>query len=130
MTKIINLLALLVFLCSACKTPHYIPVETTKIEYRNSHVRDSIFRYDSIFVKEKGDTLIFERHRHMYINKTIRDSIFINDTIRIPYPFEVVKEVKAPLSNWQHFQLWCGRIALTVALLYTLYIVYFARKRK
>ncbi|MDR2473012.1 MAG: hypothetical protein LBD53_05510, partial [Tannerella sp.] len=84
---------------------------------------DSIFRYDSIFVKEKGDTLIFERYKYLYRDKIVRDSIFKTDTIRVPFPVEVIKQVKAPLSSWQNFQVWCGRILLTVALLVGLYFV-------
>jgi hypothetical protein len=127
MKKAINFLTLLVCLCSSCKTPYFVPVETVKTEYRDKIVRDSIFRYDSIFVKEKGDTLIFERYRYFYRDKIVRDSVFLSDTIRVPYPVEVVKTVKAPLTGWQNFQLWCGRIALTVALLF---VIYFVRKWK
>jgi hypothetical protein len=115
------------FFCCACGTPKYIPVETTKIEYRDNFVRDSIFRYDSIFVKDKGDTLILERYRYLYRDKIVRDSIFKTDTIRVPYPIEVIKEKKAKLSGWQNFQIWCGRIALLLA---TLAIVYFVLKLK
>ena len=46
-----------------------IPVETTKIEYRDNFVKDSISRYDSVFVKDKGDTLILERYSYLYKNK-------------------------------------------------------------
>jgi len=108
---------LLLCFCSSCKTPQYIPVETTKIEYRDNFVRDSIFRYDSIFVKQTADTIFFERYKYLYRDKIVKDSIFINDTIRVPYPVEVVKEVKKPLSSWQNFQVWCGRIALIILLL-------------
>ena len=126
--KQINIfVVLLLCFCSSCRTPQYIPVETIKTEYRDKIVRDSIFRYDSIHVKEKGDTLILERYRYFYKDKIIRDSIFVNDTIRVPYPVEVVKEIKAPLSGWQNFQVWCGRISLVVMLLT---IVYFALKLK
>ncbi|MDR2929026.1 MAG: hypothetical protein LBV41_12630 [Cytophagaceae bacterium] len=59
----------------------------------------------------------------MYRDKIIRDNIFKTDTIRVPYPVEVVKQVKAPLTDWQNFQVWCGRIALTIALLVGLYFV-------
>jgi len=114
---------LLLCVCSSCKTQKYIPVETVKTEYRDKILRDSIFLYDSVFVKEKGDTLILERYRYMYKDKIIRDSIFVNDTIRVPYPVEVVKEVKAPLSGWQNFQLWSGRIALIIMLLIIVYFV-------
>ena len=108
----------------SCKTAKYIPAQTTKIEYRDNFVKDSIFRYDSVFVKEKGDTLILERYKYLYKNKIVRDSIFINDTIRVPYPEEVVKQVKAPLTGWQNFQVWCGRIALVVLMLIGVYVVW------
>ena len=117
MKKTIIFIILLLCLCSSCKTPQYIPVETTKIEYRDNFVRDSIFRYDSIFVKQTADTIFFERYKYLYRDKIVKDSIFINDTIRVPYPVEVVKEVKKPLSSWQNFQVWCGRIALIILLL-------------
>jgi len=117
MKKTIIFIILLLCLCSSCKTPQYIPVETTKIEYRDNFVRDSIFCYDSIFVKQTADTIFFERYKYLYRDKIVKDSIFINDTIRVPYPVEVIKEVKKPLSSWQNFQVWCGRIALIILLL-------------
>ena len=108
----------------SCKSIKYIPVVTTKIEYRDNFVRDSIIRYDSVFVKDKGDTLILEKYRYMYKNRIVKDSIFINDTIRVPYPVEVIKQVKAPLTSWQNFQIWCGRFALFALLLACIYAVW------
>ena len=121
--KKILFIAVIATMLLCCKSVKYIPVVTTKIEYRDNFVKDSIFRYDSVFVKDKGDTLIMERYRYLYINKIVKDSIFINDTIRVPYPVEVVKEVKAPLTGWQNFQVWCGRIALIVLLIIGIYVV-------
>ena len=121
-----TIIALLIFVCSSCKTLQYVPIETVKTEYHDNYVRDSIFLYDSINVKEKGDTIFLERYRYLYKDKIIRDSIFISDTIRVPYPVEVVKEVKKPLSVWQNFQIGCGRITLALVLLA---IGYFAIKR-
>jgi hypothetical protein len=110
-------------LCCACGTTKYVPVETVKTEYRDNFVRDSIFRYDSVFVKQTADTVFFERYKYLYRDKIIRDSILIQDTIRVPFPVEVVKQVKAPLTSWQNFQVWCGRIALVIVLLVGLYFV-------
>jgi hypothetical protein len=61
----------------------------------------------------------------MYKNKFIRDSVFICDTIRVPYPVEVVKSVKAKkaLSGWQNFQIWCGRIALIAVLFFIIFFI-------
>lgn len=123
MKKILFFVAIATMLYS-CKSVKYIPVETTKIEYRDNFVRDSIFSYDSVFVKDKGDTLILEKYRYLYKNRIVKDSIFINDTIRDPYPVEVVKQVKAPLTSWQNFQIWCGRIALFSLLLACIYFVW------
>ena len=108
----------------SCKSIKYIPVVTTKIEYRDNFVRDSIFRYDSVFVRDKGDTLILERYKYLYKNRIVKDSIFINDTIRVPYPVEVIKQVKTSLTSWQSFQIWCGRIALFALLLACIYFVW------
>jgi hypothetical protein len=108
--------ALLLFFCSSCKTPQYIPVETTRTEYRNNYLRDSIYFRDSVFFAIKGDTVLLEKYSYLYRDKIIRDSIFKTDTIRVPFPVEVVKEVKKPLSSWQNFQVWCGRIALVLLL--------------
>jgi hypothetical protein len=45
--------------------------------------------------------------------------------IRVPYPVEVVKSVKAKrtLSGWQNFQVWCGRIALVAVLLFIVFFI-------
>lgn len=123
MKKILFLAAIATILYS-CKSVKYIPVETTKIEYRDNFVRDSIFRYDSVFVREKGDTMILQKFRYLYKNRIVKDSIFINDTIRMPYPVEVIKQVKAPLTSWQSFQIWCGRFALFALLLAGIYFVW------
>lgn len=123
MKKLLFFAAIATMLYS-CKSVKYIPVETTKIEYRDNFVRDSIFRYDSIFVKDKGDTLILEKFRYLYKNRIVKDSVFINDTIRVPYPVEVIKQVKAPLTSCQSFQIWCGRIALFALLLACIYFVW------
>ena len=122
MKRTVIFIAIALLFC-ACGTTQYVPIETTRTEYRDNYLRDSIYLRDSVFIKEKGDTLIVEKYRYLYRDKIVRDSIFINDTIRVPYPVEVVKEVKKPLSSWQNFQVWCGRIALVVALLAILYFV-------
>ena len=116
MKKILSFVIIAILLYS-CKSATYIPVENTKIDYRDNLVRDSVIRYDSVYVKDKGDTLILERYKYLYKNRIVKDSIFINDTIRIPYPVEVVKPVKAALTSWQNFQIGCGRIALFSLLL-------------
>ena len=119
----------LAIICSACKTVKYVPLETVKTEYRDNFVRDSIIRYDSVYMKDHGDTIYLERYHYLYRNKIVRDSIFKTDTIRVPYPVETVREVKKPLSGWQNFQVWCGRIALAVVLLAGIYLALKLKKK-
>lgn len=126
MKKIIIFCVLTLFVC-ACGTPKYIPIENTRTEYKDIFLRDSIYFRDSIFVREKGDTLIMEKYSYLYRDKIVRDSIFKTDTIRVPFPVEVIKEKKAALSGWLNFQVWCGRIGLVILLLF---VVYFLQKLK
>ena len=128
MKKTVVFCAIALLFC-ACGTIQYVPIETTRTEYRDNYLRDSIYLHDSIFVKEKGDTLIVEKYSYLYRDKIIRDSIFKTDTIRVPYPVEVIKEVKKPLTGWQNFQVWSGRIALVFSLLTIIYFVLKQKKR-
>jgi len=117
MKKTVIFCAIALF-CCACGTIKYVPIESTRTEYRNVITTDSVFLRDSIFVKERGDTLIIEKYRYFYRDRVLRDSVFVKDTLRVPYPVEKIKEVKKPLSIWQNFQVWCGRIAIAILLLF------------
>lgn len=102
---------LLIFSFSSCTKTIYIPVESVRTEYKDRMLRDSIYRYDSVFVKLKGDTVFFEKYKYLYRDKLVRDSIFKTDSIQVPYPVAIDKEVNR-LSSFQSFQVWCGRILL------------------
>lgn len=97
-----------------CKT-QYVPVETIKkeTEYKDRWRRDSIYMHDSIFVKQKGDTIWLERYKTLYKEKLVRDSIFITDSIKVdvPYPVVETKEVNR-LKNWQIILMVLGGVAI------------------
>lgn len=61
--KRLILLALLCLGVSACTTVREIPVERIKTEYVSKNILkvDTFLEKDSIFVKEKGDTVWLER---------------------------------------------------------------------
>lgn len=119
---------ILLNLCNSCKTPRYIPIQTTKKDHRENTVIDTIFCYDSVFVKEQGDTFILERYKYLYKTKIVHDSILVSDTIRVPCPVEVIKQVREPLSSLQNFQIWSGRIALAVFFLVIIHFISSRRK--
>lgn len=109
---------------ASCKTIKYVPVETVKTEYIERLKSDSVLVYDSVFIKEKGDTVFIEKYKYAYKTKTKIDSIFVSDTIQIPYEVEIIKEVKKPLNWFQKLQIWVGRIVLISFLLFLAYIIY------
>lgn len=102
----------------SCRSVRYVPVETIKHDslYITQHQKDSIYIHDSIYQKEKGDTVLIEKWHTRYIEKQVRDTLIQiqRDTIPQPYPYEV--EVPAQLSWWQKTRMHMGEIAL-VALL-------------
>lgn len=99
------------FLAASCTKSIYVPVESLRTEYKNLLMRDSIFLRDSTITFLKGDTVYKEKYRYLYKDKLLRDTVSVNDTIRIPYPVIESKEINH-LSGFQHFQVWCGRILL------------------
>lgn len=109
---------------ASCKTIKYVPVETVKTEYIERLKSDSVLVYDSVFIKEKGDTVFIEKYKYAYKTKTQIDSIFKSDTIQVPYEVEIIKEVKKPLNWFQQLQIWVGRIVMISFLLFLAYIIY------
>lgn len=82
---------------------------------------DSVFRKDSVFVKEKGDTVFIYKER-------IRDRyVFRHDTLRLvkvdSVAVERVKEVKVekPLSAWKSAKIWAFWWLVTAVLLLLLW---------
>lgn len=109
----------LLVLCS-CKTK-YVPVETVKIDtiYINKLQRDSIYMYDSVFVKDKGDTVFVEKYKYLYRDKLVRDTLYINRTDSIQTPYPVEKE----LTKWQQFRMDFGVWAIGIVIITILVVV-------
>lgn len=114
----IVLLLVAALVLGACRSVKYVSVESVRHDsiFITQHQKDSIYIHDSIYQKEKGDTLIIEKWHTKYIEKQVRDTLIQieRDTIPQPYPYEV--EVPAQLSWWQKTRMHIGEISL-VALL-------------
>lgn len=97
------LLLLILLPCLPSCSPKIVEKVVYQHDTTTVHHRDSIFRKDSVYVKEwmKGDTVYIDRFRDRYIYKDRwRDSIrVVCDSVA----FETIKEVKVekPLSWWQ-----------------------------
>lgn len=118
MKYLIHILAVLFGICmlASCTTTRYVPVESvrTEIEYRDrlQTRTDSIHITDSIYIKEKGDTILIERWRTQYRDRLVTDTatvfVSVTDSIQVPYP------VPTPLTSWQRFKQDVGGIAIGV----------------
>ena len=87
----------------SCRGVKYIPVETikTRTEYVDRFKTDSVHVRDSVFMIVKGDTVFKDRWRTVYKEVYARDTVSRQDTIRVPYPVEVIKEkYRVPESLW------------------------------
>ena len=97
----ILIIAILLFLTS-CTTTKLIevPVEKTKIEYRDKLVHDSIYVRDSIDTHARNDTVFMTKYKYIYKEKIVNDTIIQRDSIPKIVEVKTVKEVNK-LKNWQ-----------------------------
>ena len=128
-----------IFFILGCTTTEYVPVVHTNTEH-HWHT-DSVRERDSIY-HEKKTTIMqldsaamakygirLEKAERAWLVKTeelqreierleamsmSKDSV--HDSIPVPYPVEVIKEVPAELSWWQKLRLWIGNIGLLAIL--------------
>ena len=122
--RLIHLFIAIILLASAicsCRSVKYVPVESVRQDtvYVNRLQRDSVYVADSVFVREKGDTVQIVRTRYIdrFRNRADTLRMISTDTIRVPYPVE--KE----LTRWQRIKLDAGGIAIGVVAAALLSIV-------
>lgn len=117
----------MLFVICSCRTVKYVPVETVKVDttYINKLQRDSIYMLDSVYVKEKGDTVLIEKYKYLYRDKLVRDTMYISkaDSIQVPYPVE--KE----LTRWQQFRMYFGGWAMCIVVISILILIVYKIKK-
>ena len=115
------ILALISCICLiGCKSIQYVPVENTivKTEYKNSVSYDSIYFTDSVYIKEKNDTVYIENIKYRYKYVSNIDTIVKNDTITNTtiQEVEVIKEVNK-LKWWQTALIALGVLSLVYIII-------------
>lgn len=99
----------------SCRSVRYVPVESVKHDsiYANKVQHDSIYQQDSIYIRDKGDTVYIDRYKYKYIYKNIADTVYVeqNDTI------QVVVEVEKKLTRWQSLKMNIGGYAMAFLVL-------------
>ena len=123
--------AVLVSAICSCRSVKYVPVETVRHDtlYINKVRRDSIVKYDSVHVREKGDTVWLEKYRYLFVDKWRTDTLYVNrtDSVQVPYP------VERKLTRWQRFRMEVGGFTfftlVALALVAVGWLVYRARRK-
>lgn len=116
----IAMVAAMILIWSMCScSTQYVPVESVRYDsvFFEKIRKDSIFVQDSVFVKEKGDTVFTNRLRYIYKYVLKSDTIYISrtDSIQVPYPVE--KEI----SWWEKQKQDLQEVLVIVVFLYALY---------
>ena len=122
MKRLIYIIILLILaICFVSCRTQYIPVESVRTEYktRDSIRFDSIYQRDSVYMLVKDDTIYQYRYKYLYryltTNRT--DTIFKNDSIRVPYP------VEKQLNRWQSLKMELGGWAFGIVIAFILIII-------
>ena len=114
---------IVLLLCISCKTKYQcveVPKEIIKVEYKDKLIHDRIYNIDSIYIKEKNDTIYYFKTKIQYKYKYIKDTIFNTDTIKTTTikPIEVTKEIVTNKIKWhQKIFMWLGGV-------FMLFIIY------
>lgn len=118
------LVALLVTILPSCKTVDCLPEVVYKDSIRTEYKHDSTYIYqrDSIFIKEKADTVFVNKYvtRYKDVLKVERDTVWRDNTQTIVKEVEVEKPI-APFVKWF---AWWGAAALLILLLWVVLKIY------
>jgi hypothetical protein len=116
-----NMILLLMLILCGCRT-EYVPLETVKYDSLmiTKLMRDSVYVRDSIYLREKGDTVYKYKDRYVYVYKNLVDTFYM-EKIREK---EVPVPVERKLTWWERVKLdyaeWVFGMIVAVALVYAL----------
>lgn len=112
------ILAVCLVLLSACTTTKYItvPVTHTDTLYVTKHQRDSINVRDSIYIKDRGDTVWIERWHTKYVERLRTDTLIEHLTDTVSVPVEVQVEVPRRLTWWQQTRMHAGELLFALLI--------------
>ena len=98
-----------------CTTTKYVevPIEKTKIEYKDRLSIDTVIQHDSTIITMSGDTVYLEKYKYIYKVKELRDTINITDTTTVTKPIEVIKEINK-LYTWQIVLMVLGGVSIII----------------
>lgn len=108
---------LLIWSMCSCST-QYVPVESVRYDsvFFEKIRKDSIFVQDSVFIRQKGDTVFKDKFKVVYKYVLLRDTMLTvrRDSIPIPVPVEKKR------TWWEQTKIDVGGFAVTIIVIYVL----------
>ena len=115
------LTTLLLLVVWSCRTTEYVPVEVVRSDttYINKVQRDSIYQLDSVYILDRGDTILITKTKYLYKDRLVRDTVYRSkvDSIQVPYP------VEQQLTRWEQFRLDVGGWTIVTVIIIILIVV-------
>ena len=126
-TIIYCVILLTLAICSSCRSVKYVPVETVRVDslYLTIHERDSIHIKDSIYIREKGDTVFVERWRTQYRDRGRTDTLYVDRVREVQVPYPVEKE----LTWWQEVKINFGDFSFGIIFVLLFIIIWMIKKK-
>jgi hypothetical protein len=87
------------------------------------HERDSIHVHDSTYIHDRGDTVLVERWRTSWRDRTVHDTVYKSRTDSVPVPYPVRVEVPAELTWWQRTKMGAGIAFMALILIHVIIMV-------
>ena len=115
-------------LMASCTHIKYVPVESTRVDsiYINKLQVDSIYMQDSVYIREKGDTIYMYKFKYLDRYKLLTDTMYVNRTDTICN----VVEIEKPLTKWQKVKLDMGGFAFGGIVVLAIIAIFALIKRK
>ena len=108
---------LLIWSMCSCST-QYVPVESVRYDsvFFEKIRKDSIFVQDSVFIRQKGDTVFKDKFHVAYKYVLLRDTMLTvrRDSIPVPVPVEKKR------TWWEQTKIDVGGYAVTIIVIYVL----------
>lgn len=115
----------------ACRSVRYIPVESVRHDSVVTilHHRDSIYQHDSVYIKEKADTVLIERWHTRWRDRVSHDTLYMikTDTIRVPVPVE--RKLSKPERTYISIGKWSVGVVAGLVLA-AICFIFFRRRWK
>lgn len=108
---------LLIWSMCSCST-QYVPVESVRYDsvFFEKIRKDSIFVQDSVFIRQKGDTVFKDKLKFVYKYVLLRDTMLTarRDSIPVPVPVEKKR------TWWEQTKIDVCGYAVTIIVIYVL----------